>query len=74
MAEQKGGCFCGKIRMSFNGEPDAHVSPITIQLSRVVLIQSQVLCHCLDCRKIGGAAFSNNIIVDDSRFKLEAGM
>jgi hypothetical protein len=35
------------------------------------LICCQLLCHCLDCRKIGGAAFSNNIVVSDEHFKLQ---
>lgn len=51
-----GGCFCDKIRVSYKGDPAAHV-----------------LCHCLDCRKIGGASYSNNIIVTDDNFKLESG-
>jgi hypothetical protein len=32
-----------------------------------------VLCHCLDCRKIGGSAFSKNMIVDSSKVKMESG-
>ncbi|KAE9372032.1 hypothetical protein N431DRAFT_535718 [Stipitochalara longipes BDJ] len=33
----------------------------------------KVLCHCLDCRKISGATFSNNLIVPENNFKLESG-
>ncbi|RDW88102.1 hypothetical protein BP6252_00134 [Coleophoma cylindrospora] len=51
-----GGCFCNKIRLSFTGEPAAHL-----------------LCHCLDCRKISGGHYSDNIIVTDENFKLESG-
>ncbi|TVY84883.1 hypothetical protein LSUE1_G001075 [Lachnellula suecica] len=34
---------------------------------------AHVLCHCLDCRKISGSAYSNNIIVPDGNFKLVSG-
>lgn len=44
-----------------------------IRLSYTGEPDGHVLCHCLDCRKIGGASYSNNIIVPDSNFKLEAG-
>ncbi|CZT11904.1 related to DUF636 domain protein [Rhynchosporium agropyri] len=49
-----GGCFCNKIRVNFDGEPNAHL-----------------LCHCLDCRKIGGASYSNNLVVPEDTFKVE---
>jgi len=32
---------------------------------------AHLLCHCLDCRKIGGASYSNNIVVPEDAFKLE---
>jgi hypothetical protein len=31
------------------------------------------LCHCLDCRKISGSSYSNNIVVLEGNFKLESG-
>ncbi|PMD13866.1 hypothetical protein NA56DRAFT_584741 [Hyaloscypha hepaticicola] len=34
---------------------------------------AKALCHCLDCRKISGATFSNNLIVPEDNFKLESG-
>ncbi|TVY53592.1 hypothetical protein LCER1_G003609 [Lachnellula cervina] len=52
----EGGCFCGKIRMSYSGEPNAHV-----------------LCHCLDCRKISGSTYSNNLVVPENNFKVISG-
>ncbi|TVY40311.1 hypothetical protein LSUB1_G003193 [Lachnellula subtilissima] len=51
-----GGCFCSKIRMSYSGEPNAHV-----------------LCHCLDCRKISGSTYSNNLVVPEDNFKVVSG-
>jgi len=35
--------------------------------------EANMLCHCLDCRKISGSSYSCNIVVDDSNFKLEKG-
>ena len=32
------------------------------------------LCHCLDCRKISGSTYSNNLVVPENNFKLESGM
>ncbi|KAI5866296.1 Mss4-like protein [Durotheca rogersii] len=52
----EGGCLCGKIRISFEGEPEA-----------------KVLCHCADCRKITGSAFSTNALVPAARFAVAAG-
>ncbi|TVY90662.1 hypothetical protein LAWI1_G001416 [Lachnellula willkommii] len=52
----QGGCFCSKIRMSYSGEPNAHV-----------------LCHCLDCRKISGSSYSNNLVVPENNFKIVSG-
>ncbi|KAF2674350.1 DUF636 domain protein [Microthyrium microscopicum] len=31
------------------------------------------LCHCTDCRKITGSAFSSNYVIPDDKFKLESG-
>jgi hypothetical protein len=33
----------------------------------------QCLCHCADCRKIGGSNYSNNHIVPESNFTLISG-
>jgi hypothetical protein len=35
--------------------------------------EGHVLCHCLDCRKISGTSYSNNLIVSEANFKLESG-
>ncbi|KAK5075791.1 hypothetical protein LTR24_009882 [Lithohypha guttulata] len=32
-----------------------------------------VLCHCTDCRKIGGGNYSNNIVVPSQQFKVLSG-
>jgi hypothetical protein len=33
----------------------------------------QALCHCLDCRKISGSAYSTNLVVPGDGFALLAG-
>jgi hypothetical protein len=72
MSAEKGGCFCGKVRVEVAGEPDGHVSvAVRLPMNTLMTNSRQVLCHCLDCRKIGGAAFSNNFIVDSSNVKME---
>jgi hypothetical protein len=34
---------------------------------------TQVLCHCLDCRKIGGSTYSSNAIYSEEGFKVTKG-
>lgn len=34
---------------------------------------SQALCHCLDCRKITGSAFSTNLVVAEDGFSVTKG-
>ncbi|KAI1807833.1 Mss4-like protein [Daldinia bambusicola] len=53
---QEGGCLCGKIRISTEGEPI-----------------NKMLCHCLDCHKISGSAFSTNVVVPVAGFKILSG-
>lgn len=38
-----------------------------------LLISSQALCHCLDCRKITGSTYSTNIIVPGDGFEVTSG-
>ncbi|KAI0113043.1 Mss4-like protein [Daldinia grandis] len=53
---KEGGCLCGKIRISTEGEP-----------------LNKMLCHCLDCHKISGSAFSTNVVVPVAGFKVLSG-
>ncbi|KAI1478120.1 hypothetical protein K445DRAFT_322306 [Daldinia sp. EC12] len=53
---QEGGCHCGKIRISIEGEP----------------IRTTI-CHCLDCHKISGSAFSTNVVIPAAGFKILSG-
>ncbi|KAH7370812.1 Mss4-like protein [Rhexocercosporidium sp. MPI-PUGE-AT-0058] len=32
---------------------------------------AHLLCHCLDCRKISGGNYSNNVVVPEDSFKCE---
>ncbi|QIX01378.1 hypothetical protein AMS68_006895 [Peltaster fructicola] len=36
-------------------------------------IQKKAVCHCLDCRKISGSAYSTNILVPSQGFELTTG-
>jgi len=41
-----------------------------------ILIEADVwkaLCHCLDCRKISGSAYSTNAVIPQDGFKLISG-
>ena len=31
------------------------------------------LCHCLDCQKHAGSAYSTNVVIKDDQFKLTSG-
>ncbi|KAI8963246.1 Mss4-like protein [Daldinia sp. FL1419] len=53
---KEGGCLCGNVRISTEGEPIA-----------------RMLCHCLDCHKISGSAFSTNVVVPTAGFKVISG-
>lgn len=33
----------------------------------------QILCHCYDCRKIGGSTYSSNSIFSEDQFKITKG-
>ncbi|KUJ09120.1 uncharacterized protein LY89DRAFT_598786 [Mollisia scopiformis] len=45
-----------------------------IRLSYTGELNAHALCHCLDCRKIGGSSYSNNLIVPEQNFKLHSGI
>ncbi|KAF8853516.1 hypothetical protein BDZ45DRAFT_598445 [Acephala macrosclerotiorum] len=44
-----------------------------IRLSYTGEPNDYALCHCLDCRKIGGASYSNNLTIPEQNFKLHSG-
>lgn len=63
--------MCGNVRYSVEGEPAAKVSlPVVVRDPRLT---SQALCHCKDCRKISGSAYSTNAIFPGNQFKLIQG-
>ena len=66
-----GGCFCGKIRVEYNGEPIMSVSifpPGNIRWS--INISEQALCHCYDCRKLTGTLFTYSFVVHKADLKI----
>ncbi|KAE8449763.1 hypothetical protein EG329_007538 [Mollisiaceae sp. DMI_Dod_QoI] len=44
-----------------------------IRLSYTGEPNGHALCHCLDCRKISGTSYSNNLIIPEQNFKLQSG-
>lgn len=73
-----GGCFCGKVRISYSGEPAAKVHPCPTPLPCTSShtdhrLRLQALCHCTDCRKITGSTYSTNVIIPGDQFKLVSG-
>lgn len=71
MAPCTGSCFCGDIKISFDAEPD--------QTARIPsgcgfwqsLTINQGICHCSQCRKVSGAAFSTNVVIEIDKLKVD---
>lgn len=38
-----------------------------------MLTSAKILCHCTDCRKIGGSTYSTNGVYDADQFKVTKG-
>jgi hypothetical protein len=75
MAE-KGGCFCNKVDLyvySTHIMIYILISSTQIRVNYTGEPNAHVLCHCLDCRKISGGSYSNNIVVPENNFVLESG-
>jgi hypothetical protein len=71
----KGSCFCGNVKIEYTGEPAVKVRNTHAPNTHIFawLTNLKCLCHCADCRKIGGGNYSNNHIVPDPNFKLISG-
>jgi len=67
-----GGCFCGNVRYEVQGESGGNVRGV-VTILFLLLMRSQILCHCLDCRKITGSAYSTNAVYSDEGFKVTKG-
>lgn len=69
---QAGGCICGNVRYTVEGEPVMKVGhPMPGHWHR--LTPKQALCHCTDCRKITGSTYSTNAVYPGSAFKVTQG-
>ncbi len=68
MLATTGSCLCGVIKYSFAGEPVTRVREFVLPSPPV--LTPQVLCHCLDCRKISGSHYADNALVAESSFSL----
>jgi hypothetical protein len=70
-----GSCLCGSVRYSIINEPLSKAfHPAVLALDSNIAKYPQSICHCVDCRKIGGSTYSMNLIVSDENFTLEAAM
>jgi hypothetical protein len=81
----KGGCACGNVRLNYTGEPSAKVCLSCSSSSSYVPIcpptqtkppnpcPTQALCHCTDCKKITGSAYSTNIVIPSAGFEITSG-
>ncbi|THW20351.1 hypothetical protein D6C98_10578 [Aureobasidium pullulans] len=54
-----GTCLCGNVSISYSGEPALKVKT-----------RRFALCHCTDCQKISGSAYSVNNVVSGEGFKV----
>ncbi|KIV99501.1 uncharacterized protein PV09_08806 [Verruconis gallopava] len=69
-----GGCFCGNVRISYQGEPKRKVrarpfyTTSFVSSKKANIRATQALCHCVDCRKISGSTYSTNILVAENDF------
>jgi hypothetical protein len=64
--------MCGNVRYEAQGNLEASVGNATPS-EVLVSWQAQVLCHCIDCRKIGGSTYSSNAIFPEDGFKVTKG-
>jgi hypothetical protein len=74
----KGGCTCGNIRVEYDGEPSAKVCTTRSKSSLCCISCTdkpiiQALCHCADCKKMSGSAYSTNVIVPNTGFQITSG-
>lgn len=80
----KGGCACGNVRLNYTGEPSAKVCSVLVHtvVSTYRVTQNgvlthaplpQALCHCTDCKKITGSAYSTNLVIPSEGFEVTSG-
>lgn len=69
----KGSCLCGKLTYEFSGEPVKTVQYPWLDLVLLLADGSlqQVLCHCLQCRKLTGSAFTTNLLIPRDNIQIE---
>jgi hypothetical protein len=64
--------MCGNVRYEVSGNSEASVcSPCHDAIA--LLTDGQILCHCVDCRKIGGSTYSSNGVYSEDGFKVTKG-
>jgi hypothetical protein len=70
-----GSCLCGNVSIEYKGEPALKVDPLLPSLhfplpQNRLIVNLQALCHCTDCQKISGSAFSVNNVVSGEGFSV----
>jgi hypothetical protein len=71
MSKATGSCLCGKVTYEVEGGPLNKVldlSPPSKAQSKLTL-PHQALCHCNQCQKNSGSAYTTNIVVSNDFFK-----
>jgi hypothetical protein len=71
-----GSCLCGSIRIAYQGDAAANVSSNWLPPQRLIIdtnIKRKVICHCLNCRKLTGSAFSIALLIPEAQFHLLQG-
>ena len=59
-----GACLCGKTTVSLESAHEDQVSPVDRLSSESVNrpFLEQIICHCNDCKRTSGSAFSTNVL------------
>lgn len=76
----RGGCFCGKLRYEYSGDPALNVSQhASLFPARGLLVvhllttEMQAICHCLTCRKLSGSTYTTNICIPEDSYRITSG-
>jgi hypothetical protein len=67
-----GSCLCSKVKYTFTGEPLNQVLSLIPSLTNKLTL-AQATCHCNECHKVSGSAFTTNLIVPITALKITSG-
>jgi hypothetical protein len=69
----EGSCKCGAIKIEVQGDPSFVVGKSAALLRFRLILPTQGICHCHNCQKSTGSAFSTNWVVPKPGFKVISG-